>query len=193
MTSTPRNHREAGSHEQQLHALTAAAARGSRDALARLSRATQAAVRPVLTPLSSHGDVEDLTQETFLRAIRALPDFAGRSSVRTWLFGIARRTAADAVRRAVRRPRIAARVDWQSALPAAVGFEDEHALRDLLSGLPAERREAFVLTQIAGFSYAEAAEICECPVGTIRSRVARAREHLVAAMGPPTSARRSAG
>lgn len=180
-------------HEQELHALAAAAARGDRDALAGFVRATQRDVMRFLTPLSSHGDVEDLTQETFLRAIRALPDFAGRSSVRTWLFGIARRTAADAVRRAVRRPRIAARVDWQSALPAATGFEDEHAVRDLLSGLSAERREAFVLTQIAGFSYAEAAEICECPVGTIRSRVARAREDLVAAMGPTPGVRRSAG
>ena len=57
------------------------------------------------------------------------------------------------------------------------------ALRALLAELDPDRREAFVLTQVVGLSYAEAAEVCGCPVGTIRSRVARARDHLVAALG----------
>jgi RNA polymerase sigma factor (sigma-70 family) len=55
------------------------------------------------------------------------------------------------------------------------------ALNDLVRGLPEERREAVVLTQVTGLSYAEAAEICGCPAGTIRSRVARAREDLLVA------------
>jgi len=56
------------------------------------------------------------------------------------------------------------------------------AVRALIAGLEPERREAFVLTQIIGLSYAEAADVCDCPLGTIRSRVARARADLVAAL-----------
>lgn len=56
------------------------------------------------------------------------------------------------------------------------------ALRDLLRGLDPHRREAFALTQVIGVSYGEAAEICQCPVGTIRSRASRAREDLVTAL-----------
>ncbi|MBB2947846.1 RNA polymerase sigma factor (sigma-70 family) [Actinoplanes lutulentus] len=66
-------------------------------------------------------------------------------------------------------------------------FEEQQALTDLLAGLSDERREAFVVTQVLGLSYAEAAEVCECPVGTIRSRVARAREDLVTAMSHPAA------
>ena len=176
----------------ELTALAYAAARGDRDALTGLIRATQRDLMRFLGPLSSAGDVEDLTQETYLRAVRALPEFAGRSSVRTWLFAIGRRVAADAVRRATRRPRVAVLPDWQPAADAASSgharIEDPHALTDLLAGLAPERREAFVATQLAGLSYAEAAEVCGCPVGTIRSRVARAREDLVAAMGDSRSA-----
>jgi RNA polymerase sigma-70 factor (ECF subfamily) len=73
-----------------------------------------------------------------------------------------------------------------------VRFEEEHALHDLVAGLRPERREAFVITQIAGLSYADAAEICGCPVGTIRSRVARAREDLVVAMHEARAGRRGA-
>lgn len=173
--------------EHDLAALAHAAARGDRDALTDLIRATQHDLVRFLQPLSSGSDVEDLTQETYLRAVRALPDYAGRSSVRTWLFSIARHVAADAVRRATRRPRLAVLPDWQTAADAATSvrrtqFEEQHALQDLLAGLAPERREAFVVTQMVGLSYAEAAEVCGCPVGTIRSRVARARDDLVAAM-----------
>jgi RNA polymerase sigma-70 factor (ECF subfamily) len=170
---------------EDLTALAAAAAGGDRDALTRLIRGTQRDLTRFLAPLAGHHDVEDLAQETYLRAVRALPAFAGRSSVRTWLFSIGRRVAADAVRQAMRRPRIAALPDWQAVAEArypAARFEEQHALADLLAGLAPERREAFVATQVAGLSYGEAAEICGCPVGTIRSRVARAREDLVAAM-----------
>ncbi|RSM58406.1 RNA polymerase subunit sigma [Actinoplanes sp. ATCC 53533] len=184
--------------EHELTALAYAAARGDRDALTSLIRATQRDLMRFLGPLSSTGDVEDLTQETYLRAVRALPDFAGRSSVRTWLFAIGRRVAADAVRQATRRPRVAVLPDWQPAADAAASsgharFEEQHALNDLLAGLAPERREAFVATQLAGLSYAEAAEVCGCPVGTIRSRVARAREDLVAAMRDGRSAGHAAG
>ena len=171
----------------ELAPLAYAAGRGDRDALTELIRLTQRDVIRLLASLSSPAEAEDLAQETFLRAVRALPQFAGRSTVRTWLFSIARRTAADQIRYATRRPRTAALPDWQARADAVVPhsrtrFEEHHALTELIRGLADDRREAFTLTQIGGLSYAEAAEVCGCPVGTIRSRVARAREDLVAAM-----------
>jgi RNA polymerase sigma-70 factor (ECF subfamily) len=128
---------------------------------------------------------DDLTQEVFLRALAALPRFQGRSSARTWLLSIARRTVVDSLRHAAARPRLSDREDWQSqaehtqprGLP---GFEDGVALAELLAAIPAERREAFVLTQLLGLPYAEAARAIGCPVGTVRSRVARARGSLIA-------------
>jgi RNA polymerase sigma-70 factor (ECF subfamily) len=181
--------------ELDLTALAFAAGRGDHDALTDLIRATQRDVRYFLTSLAAAADAEDLAQETYLRAVRALPQFAGRSSVRTWLFSIARRVAADHVRQSTRRPRLATLPDWQATAEAADAstsprFDEHQALTDLLAGLLPERREAFVATQIVGMSYAEAAQICDCPIGTIRSRVARAREDLIAAMDErPASSR----
>ncbi|MEV7414670.1 sigma-70 family RNA polymerase sigma factor [Streptomyces sp. NPDC089919] len=128
---------------------------------------------------------DDLTQEVFLRALGALSRFEGRSSARTWLLSIARRTVVDSLRHAAARPRLADRSDWESAAeqtqPHHVpGFDDGIALAELLASIPAERREAFVLTQLLGLPYAEAAQAIGCPVGTVRSRVARARTSLVA-------------
>jgi RNA polymerase sigma-70 factor (ECF subfamily) len=178
--------------DADLDQLATAAARGDLAALTALIRATQRDVTRFLARMSQRHEVEDLTQETFLRAVRALPGFQGRSTVRTWLFAIARRVAADAVRQASARPRFAALADWQALVPAEPDrFEERHALQDLVAGLLPERREAFVLTQLAGLSYVEAAEVCGCPIGTIRSRVARAREDLVAAMRDPRSGRRT--
>ncbi|WP_239118564.1 sigma-70 family RNA polymerase sigma factor [Paractinoplanes ferrugineus] len=157
------------------------AGRGDRDALTDLIRLTQRDLLRFLLPLTTPADVEDLAQETYLRAVGALPRFAGRSTVRTWLFSIARRVAADHVRRATRRPRTAP-LPVEEMNGNATRFEEHHALTDLVRGLADDRREAFLLTQVAGLSYAEAAEVCDCPIGTIRSRVARAREDLVAAL-----------
>jgi RNA polymerase sigma-70 factor (ECF subfamily) len=163
-----------------------AAKAGDRAAAAAFVRATQAQVHRFLVHLVHPREAEDLTQETYLRAMRALPRFAARSSARTWLYAIARRVAADHLRAAAARPRRADVVDWEAAADAAAGgggrFEDRVALRDLIDGLSPERRIAFVATQILGLSYAEAAEVCDCPIGTVRSRIARAREDLVAAL-----------
>ncbi|MEU4693952.1 sigma-70 family RNA polymerase sigma factor [Actinoplanes sp. NPDC023714] len=166
-----------------LAPLVARAAGGDTDATTALIRATQRDVMRFLSSMAPAGDVEDLTQETFIRVVRALPGFAGRSTVRTWLFAIARRVAADHARAAARRPRITVFPDGR--IPAGAGrsrFEEHHALTGLIAGLAEERREAFVLTQVAGLSYAEVAEICACPIGTVRSRVARARDDLVTAL-----------
>ncbi len=172
-----------------------AAKAGDRTAAAAFIRATQEQVHRFLAHLVGPREAEDLTQETYLRAMRALPRFAARSTARTWLFAIARRVAADHVRNLVARPRIADLDDWQSVADAAQAgraprFEEQIALRRLLDDLPDDQREAFVATQVLGLSYAAAATVCDCPVGTIRSRVARARTNLVAALGPDHAARR---
>ncbi|MFH7597844.1 sigma-70 family RNA polymerase sigma factor [Streptomyces racemochromogenes] len=128
---------------------------------------------------------DDLTQDVFLRALAALPRFEGRSSARTWLLSIARRTVVDSIRHAAARPRLSDQQDWQTAAeqtqPYGIpGFEDGIALAELMASIPSERREAFVLTQLLGLGYAEAATAIGCPVGTVRSRVARARLNLIA-------------
>src|SRR3954469_17729643 len=164
-------------------ALALAAADGDAAAQAAFVRATQTDVWRFTAALVDPGVADDLTQETYLRAFRALASFEGRSSVRTWLLGIARRTCADHLRAVVRPRRLGAR------LPAEAVTELPHpdpahrlATADLLRRLPEERRTAFVLTQVLGLSYAEAAAVEDVPVGTIRSRVARARDELIVAV-----------
>lgn len=165
----------------------ALAARGGDErAVEQFVRATQLDVRRYVTHLSGDPQAtDDLVQDTYVRALRSLPRFEGRSSARTWLLTIARRVVADRIRSRAVRPRLAATDDWQTAAervqPRGVpGFDEGIALAELLAALTPERREAFVLTQLLGLPYAATAGVIGCPVGTVRSRVARAREALVA-------------
>ncbi len=156
---------------------------GDPAAQAAFVRATQAEVWRLVAALADPGSADDLTQDTFLRAFRALPSFEGRSGARTWLLSIARRACADHVRGLVRGRRLTERLAAQAHTQ---GDHPDPAHRlgaaDLLGRLSEERRTAFVLTQLLGLSYAEAAEVADVPVGTIRSRVARARDDLVTAL-----------
>lgn len=159
------------------------ARRGDAAAQAAFVRATQAEVWRFTAALVDPGTADDLTQETFLRAFKALPAFEGRSGVRTWLLGIARRTCADHLRAVVRRRRLDARLAAQVwTEPPSPDPAHRLGTTDLLNRLSDERRTAFVLTQVLGMSYAEAAVVEEVPVGTIRSRVARARDELICAV-----------
>jgi RNA polymerase sigma-70 factor, ECF subfamily len=169
--------------------LALAAGRGDRAAASALIRSTQRDVWRFLVYLAGHAEAEDLTQETFVRALRGVHRFSARCPARTWLLAIARRVAADHFRAVATRPRIAADQDWQRAAEQAVerhlpGTDETVAINMAVRTLPRDRRDAFVLTQVLGLGYAEAAQVCDCPVGTIRSRVARARQELVAALGP---------
>lgn len=162
-----------------------AARGGDTEAVERFFRAVHRDVWRYVAYLSSDAQAaDDLTQETFLRALVGLRRFEGRSSARTWLLSIARHAVVDSFRYSAARPRLSHTDDWQSAAERAQprnlpGFEDGVALSDLLTMLPDERREAFLLTQLLGLPYAEAALISGCPVGTVRSRVARARAALI--------------
>ncbi|MFI2651132.1 sigma-70 family RNA polymerase sigma factor [Micromonospora fulviviridis] len=181
--------------DAEITAWALAAGRGDRDAAARFIRATQHRVHRFIAALVSPAEADDLAQETYLRAMRSLPSFAARSSALTWLLAIARRVAVDHVRAALARPRTVPMLsDFDVPDSQRDGVDREVVLERLIADLPVDRRDAFVATQILGLSYAEAAEVCGCPVGTIRSRVARAREDLVAAVhGRPLSARRRPG
>ena len=167
----------------ELAGIAADAAGGDPLAAAALVRATQSDVWRLCSALGDRDSADDLTQETYLRAFAALHRFEGRSSVRTWLLGIARRVCADAVRSRRRRRLVLVREerDLETLTPAPAGdpVAEGAGITDLLARLDADRREAFVLTQLLGLPYAEAAEVAGCPVGTIRSRVARARADLV--------------
>ena len=156
------------------------ARRGDAAAATAFVRATQADVWRLCAHLGDVGAADDLTQDTYARAFASLHRFLGRSSARTWLLSIARRVCADAVRGAQRTRRLP-----QPQERVGPDVADSVAVRALIAGLDPDRREAFVLTQLLGLSYAEAADVCSCPVGTIRSRVARARADLVDALGGP--------
>ena len=169
--------------------LALAAGRGDRDAANAFIRATQRDVWRFLVYLAGATDAEDLTQETFVRALGSAHRFTARSHARTWLLAIARRVAADHFRAAATRPKIASDADWQAAAdergtPGLPGIDDTVSINLAVRTLAGDRRDAFVLTQVLGLGYAEAAQVCGCPVGTIRSRVARARRELVEVLAP---------
>jgi RNA polymerase sigma-70 factor (ECF subfamily) len=125
--------------------------------------------------LGDRDRADDLTQETYLRVLRSLPSVRGESPVRPWLFSIVRRVVADDISARQRRRR-----EPVGAIRDVPDHQGSVVLESLLEGLDPDRRLAFVLTQVLGYAYVDAAEVCGCPVGTIRSRVARAREDLVA-------------
>jgi RNA polymerase sigma-70 factor, ECF subfamily len=173
----------ASSDDEAVTDLALAAARGNAQALEAFIKATQQDVWRFVAYLSDASTADDLTQETFLRAIGAIERFSGRSSARTWLLAIARRVVADHIRHAQSRPRTASAVDpahFQSGDRHARGFEDLVEVTTMIANLTTEQREALLLTQLLGLPYADAAAVCGCPVGTIRSRVARARDALLA-------------
>lgn len=172
----------------ELTSLAIAAGRGDRGALASLVGETQADVWRLCAHLVDPAAADDLTQDTYLRAIPALPGFRGDAPARTWLLAIARRACAAEISARSRDRRLTTRLgaapDRGLGQPPAEPGADA-VVGELLAALQPERRAAFVLTQLLGCSYAEAAAVCGCPVGTIRSRVARAREDLDAMTADP--------
>ncbi|MEV6741789.1 sigma-70 family RNA polymerase sigma factor [Streptomyces sp. NPDC051104] len=183
---TSRDESDAAVPDDESTTAWALAARGGdTDAVERFVRALHRDVLRYVTHLCGDPQaVDDLAQDTFLRALGSLHRFEGRSSARAWLLSIARRAVIDSHRYAAARPRLSDTADWQLAVELAQpqglpGFDDGIVLLDLLSSLTDERREAFILTQLLGLPYAKAAEVSRCPVGTVRSRVARARATLM--------------
>lgn len=157
-----------------LTPLLVAAADGDRRALEELVSASQVDVWRFCASLLGPSLADDATQETFVRAWRSARTFRAEASARTWLLAIARRVCYDQMRRRRRHQHL----DEHRA-PEAVDPCGVADLYDMIDRLDPDRRTAFVLTQLHGLSYQEAADVCACPVGTIRSRVARARADLI--------------
>ena len=140
----------------------------------------------------------DVSQEAFLKAYRALPNFRGDSAFYTWLYRIAVNTAKNHLVAAKRRP-----MDYELDLqdpeqyemharlkdgdtPEAVTLKDEmHAvIEQTIRDLPDDLRTAILLREVDGLSYEEIAEAMDCPVGTVRSRIFRAREAVANKIDP---------
>ncbi|MCM8594444.1 RNA polymerase sigma factor RpoE [Accumulibacter sp.] len=144
-------------------------------------------------------EVEDVAQEAFIKAYRALPAFRGESAFYTWLYRITVNTAKNYLVAQGRRAPTSTDFDAEEA----EGFEDATHLRDIntperllhsrqvgetinaaMDSLPEELRQAIVLREIEGLSYEEIAETMNCPVGTVRSRIFRAREAVAGKLRP---------
>lgn len=137
-------------------------------------------------------EVEDVTQEAFIKAYRALSDFRGDSAFYTWLYRIAVNTAKNHLVSQGRRPpnvdvdaERAEQLDLgrqmrERATPDALLMSDELAERvsSALEALPDDLRAAITLREIEGLSYEEIAQVMDCPIGTVRSRIFRAREAI---------------
>lgn len=168
----------------RLTALALRARDGDRGALADFISLAQGDVWRLCAYLAHSDAADDLAQETFERAIRSLPRFHGMSGARPWLLTICRRVCVDATRRSIRRRNLASAVEASAEVGARASVLGSTVEVDVaIAGLTEERRTAFVLTQIIGLPYAEAAQVLSVPVGTIRSRVSRARSDLVDELG----------
>lgn len=144
-------------------------------------------------------EVEDVTQEAFIKAYRALPAFRGDSAFYTWLYRIGINTAKNYLMAMGRRAPTSTEVEAEEA----EGFEEGEQLRDIntpesvllsneiaktvnstIEKLPEELRTAIQLREIEGMSYEDIAQVMNCPIGTVRSRIFRAREAIAAELRP---------
>ncbi len=167
----------------QLTVLALAARDGDEQALAEFVALSQVDVWRLCAYLASRSEADDLAQETFERAIGSLHRFRAESGARPWLLSICRRVCVDSTRRSIRRRRIDDAVRSLASIDSRSSSLGSTLELDIaLKSLAPERYEAFVLTQLIGLPYAEVASVLSIPLGTVRSRVARARIDLVAAL-----------
>ena len=167
---------------RDLEGMALRAARGDRHAFGVVCATIEPDIwRYCRSVLQDHTSAEDATQETFARIVTAIRRYRGDAPVRAWALVIARRVCSETFRR---RDRTDVPVDQQrhDHRHPATHLHRSHlssAEQDsLLDELAPDDRSAFVLTRLLGFGYAEAADIADVPVGTIRSRVHRARNQL---------------
>ena len=141
--------------------------------------------------VSNAAEVEDVTQEAFIKAYRALPKFRGDSAFYTWLYRIAANAAKNHLVALSRRPttdlalddsesyEVPGRLkDNESPDEVIMGQQLEEVISQAIDALPLELKAALTLREFEGLSYDEIAEVLECPIGTVRSRIFRAREAI---------------
>jgi RNA polymerase sigma-70 factor (ECF subfamily) len=157
------------------------AAAGDTASFEALVRHVQPHVWRFLRHLTGDGDLAaDLTQETLVRVHRGVGGFRFDCRFSTWVFRIARNAAVDEVRASARRRRLQDAVAAQPVARVASGPGLAVELRAAVAGLPLRLREAFVLVEVFGLRYREAAAVLGVPEGTVKSRVFLARRELVA-------------
>ncbi len=174
--------------------------RGDKQAFGLLvSKYQRKLIRLLSRMIRDPAEVEDIAQEAFIKAYRALPGFRGESAFYTWLYRIGINTAKNFLAAQGRRAPTSTGLDSEEM----EDFEDGEQLRDnntperilmskeigntvnfAMSELPEDLRTAIVLREIDGLSYEEIAQIMNCPIGTVRSRIFRAREAIAAKLQP---------
>jgi len=141
--------------------------------------------------LNNAAEVEDVTQEAFIKAYRALPNFRGDSAFYTWLYRIAANAAKNHLVALGRRPSSDMALDDSEVFDVPCRLKDHESPDEVIMGqqlemlisrtieeLPVELRAALTLREFEGLSYEEIADVLECPIGTVRSRIFRAREAI---------------
>jgi RNA polymerase sigma-70 factor (ECF subfamily) len=182
------------------HELVVRAQRGDKRAFGMLVDKYQRKLGRLLSRMiRDQSEIEDVVQESFIKAYRALPNFRGDSAFYTWLYRIGINTAKNYLVSVGRRPTVSTDIEIEDA----ENFEDGNELRttetpessmmtkqiaqtvnDTVEGLPEELRTAITLREIEGLSYEEIATIMGCPIGTVRSRIFRARETIALKLRP---------
>jgi RNA polymerase sigma-70 factor (ECF subfamily) len=182
------------------HELVLRAQRGDKRAFGMLVDKYQRKLARLLSRMvRDQSEIEDIVQDTFIKAYRALPNFRGDSAFYTWLYRIGINTAKNHLVSLGRRPTVSTGVEVEDA----ENFEDGNELRttetpessmmtkqiaqtvnDTVASLPEELRTAITLREIEGLSYEEIATIMNCPIGTVRSRIFRARDTISLKLRP---------
>ncbi len=186
------------SEEQTDEQLVARAQEGNARAFELLVRKYQYKIIQLVSRLVGESDAPDVAQETFIKAYRALNGFRGQSAFYTWLYRIGINTAKNHIVSRGRRP---ANQDIDIAdaeqyghtehlsdvdTPESLLLSDEikQKVAEVIHKLPADLRQAITLRELEGLSYEEIAEVMDCPIGTVRSRIFRAREAIDAVVQP---------
>ena len=170
-------------------ALVGRAAAGDRDALDAVVRAHQHRVLAICTRMMGDpADAADAAQDALIAICRGLPSFDQKSRLSTWVYRVTTNVCLDALRRRARRPLIELPVEDETrAMPA---HDDVVAARVTIKAalldLPEHARAAVVLRDLCGLDYAEIGDVLGIPPGTVRSRIARAREALARSLGNQT-------
>ncbi|MBI2800982.1 MAG: RNA polymerase sigma factor RpoE [Gammaproteobacteria bacterium] len=181
------------------HALVLRVQRGDRNAFNLLVlRYQHRLVKLISRYVRDQDDAMDVAQEAFIKAYRALPNFRGDSAFYTWLYRIAINTAKNHLAALTRRP---VEVDLVAADGDEISLEElqkdeetpekillvdeiKHTISSTIASLPEDLRTAIMLREVDGLSYEEIAAAMECPIGTIRSRIFRAREAIDVRLKP---------
>lgn len=179
--------------------LVARAQNGDTRAFEMLVRKYQHKIVQLVSRLVGDADSQDVAQETFIKAYRALAGFQGNSAFYTWLYRIGINTAKNHLVSLGRRPAGQDNLDVADAelyghtehlsdinTPEAMLLSEEikQKVAEVIVGLPPDLRRAITLRELEGLSYEEIAEVMNCPIGTVRSRIFRAREAIDQVVGP---------